>query len=149
MAGLAGAADIAGRNRMGYIATGPEHMEVSMRIRSRLALTIALVAGFAAQALAAEYMEKNERQRVRAYSPGVVTEGGRIVWLAGQTALQDDHGKDLAGNFEGQARQIFHLIDQTLNKAGGGLATMERFGNIGRGECLDESGWFIRRNRRS
>jgi 2-iminobutanoate/2-iminopropanoate deaminase len=124
MAGLAGAADIAGRNRMGYIATGPEHMEVSMRIRSRLALTIALVAGFAAQALAAEYMEKNERQRVRAYSPGVVTEGGRIVWLAGQTALQDDHGKDLAGNFEGQARQIFHLIDQTLNKAGGGVANL-------------------------
>ena len=77
-----------------------------------------------AQALAAEYMEKNERQKARAYSPGVITEGGRIVWLAGQTALQDDQGKDLAGNFEGQARQIFHLIDQTLNKAGGGVANL-------------------------
>ena len=95
-----------------------------MRIHSSLALTCALVAGFTAAALSAEYMEKNERQKARAYSPGVITEGGRIVWLAGQTALQDDHGKDLAGNFEGQARQIFHLIDQTLNKAGGGVASL-------------------------
>jgi 2-iminobutanoate/2-iminopropanoate deaminase len=97
---------------------------VSMRIYSSLALTCALVAGFTAAALSAEYMEKNERQKARAYSPSVITEGGRIVWLAGQTALQDDHGKDLAGNFEGQARQIFHLIDQTLNKAGGGVANL-------------------------
>jgi 2-iminobutanoate/2-iminopropanoate deaminase len=95
-----------------------------MRLRSRLALTCALVAGFTAQALTAEYMEKNERQKARAFSPGVITEGGRIVWLAGQTALQDDQGKNLAGNFEGQARQIFHLMDQTLAKAGGGIANL-------------------------
>jgi 2-iminobutanoate/2-iminopropanoate deaminase len=46
------------------------------------------------------------------------------VWLAGQTALTDDQGKSLAGNFEAQARQVFHLIDQTLNKAGGGVANL-------------------------
>ncbi len=95
-----------------------------MRIHLSFALTCALVAGFAGAAWSAEYMEKNERQKARAYSPGVITEGGRIVWLAGQTALQDDQGKDLAGNFEGQARQVFHLIDQTLNKAGGGVANL-------------------------
>jgi len=95
-----------------------------MRMRSRLALTCALVAGFSVQALTAEYMDKNERQKARAFSPGVITEGGRIVWLAGQTALQDDKGKSLTGNFEGQARQIFHLMDQTLNKAGGGIANL-------------------------
>jgi 2-iminobutanoate/2-iminopropanoate deaminase len=97
---------------------------MSMRLRSRLAPTCALVAGLTVQALTAEYMEKNERQKARAFSPGVITEGGRIVWLAGQTALQDDQGKTLSGNFEGQARQIFHLMDQTLAKAGGGIANL-------------------------
>ncbi len=95
-----------------------------MRIHPRLALACALVGGFGATALAAEYMEKNDRQKERAFSPGVITEGGRTVWLAGQTALADDQGRNLAGNFEGQARQIFHLMDQTLNKAGGGIANL-------------------------
>jgi 2-iminobutanoate/2-iminopropanoate deaminase len=95
-----------------------------MRIHSRLALTCALATGFGATALAAEYMEKNDRQKERAFSPGVITEGGRTVWLAGQTALADDQGRNLAGNFESQARQIFHLMDQTLNKAGGGIANL-------------------------
>jgi 2-iminobutanoate/2-iminopropanoate deaminase len=74
--------------------------------------------------VAAEYMEKTERQMARAFSPGVITEGGRTVWLAGQTALQDDQGRSIAGNFEAQARQVFHLIDQTLNKAGGSVANL-------------------------
>jgi 2-iminobutanoate/2-iminopropanoate deaminase len=109
---------------MRYNCTQLGMMEKSMRLRSRLALTCALIAGFTTQALTAEYMEKSERQKARAFSPGVITEGGRIVWLAGQTALQDDQGKNLAGNFEGQARQIFHLMDQTLAKAGGGIANL-------------------------
>ena len=46
------------------------------------------------------YLEPNERQKTRAYSPAVITEGGRIVWLAGQTALVDGTGRDIAGNFE-------------------------------------------------
>src|SRR5215470_10331704 len=95
-----------------------------MRKRLRLILTAALVAGFAVQALAADYMEKNERQKQRAYSPGVITEGGRIVWLAGQTGLRDENGKDNSGNFEAQARTAFRLIDQTLKKAGGSLANL-------------------------
>jgi 2-iminobutanoate/2-iminopropanoate deaminase len=88
------------------------------------ALASTLVAALASPVPAAEYMEKNERQMARAFSPGVITEGWRTVWLAGQTALADDHGYSLAGNFEGQARQIFHLIDQTLAKAGGGVANL-------------------------
>jgi 2-iminobutanoate/2-iminopropanoate deaminase len=88
------------------------------------ALTCTLATALASPAPAAEYMEKNERQVARAFSPGVITEGGRIVWLAGQTALTDDQGRSLAGNFEAQARQIFHLIDQILNKAGGGVANL-------------------------
>jgi len=72
----------------------------------------------------AVYMEKNEFQKSRAYSPGVITEGGRIVWLAGQTATRDEAGNDISGNFEAQVRAIFSLLDQTLKKAGGSLANM-------------------------
>ena len=39
-------------------------------------------------------------------------------------ARRTTRAADIAGNFEGQARQIFHLIDQTLNKAGGGVANL-------------------------
>jgi enamine deaminase RidA (YjgF/YER057c/UK114 family) len=70
------------------------------------------------------YLEPDERQKTRAYSPAVITEGGRIVWLAGQTAIADGEGKDIAGNFEAQARRVFALIDQTLRRAGGTLADL-------------------------
>ena len=36
----------------------------------------------------AQYMEKTEAQASRAYSPAVMTQGGRTVWLAGQTATR-------------------------------------------------------------
>src|SRR2546423_1342154 len=72
----------------------------------------------------AEYLEKTEFQASRAFSPAVITEGGRTVWLAGQTATRDQSGNDISGNFEAQARTIFHLIDQTLGRAGGSLANL-------------------------
>lgn len=72
----------------------------------------------------ATYMEKNEFQKSRAFSPAVITEGGRIVWLAGQTAGRDDEGRDISGNFEAQTRQIFRLMDGTLKRAGGSLANL-------------------------
>jgi 2-iminobutanoate/2-iminopropanoate deaminase len=46
------------------------------------------------------------------------------VWLAGQTATVDDSGKSLAGDFEGQVRQLFKNLDRTLQKTGGRLADM-------------------------
>jgi 2-iminobutanoate/2-iminopropanoate deaminase len=67
---------------------------------------------------------KTERAQQRGYSPAVVTEGGRIVWLAGQTGTVDDSGKSLANDFEGQARQIFRGFDAVLRKAGGTLADL-------------------------
>jgi 2-iminobutanoate/2-iminopropanoate deaminase len=72
----------------------------------------------------AVYMEKSEFQKSRAFSPAVITEGGRIVWLAGQTATRDEAGNDISGNFEAQVRTIFGLLDKTLRKAGGSLANM-------------------------
>jgi 2-iminobutanoate/2-iminopropanoate deaminase len=67
---------------------------------------------------------KGDRQQASAYSQAVVTEGGKTVWIAGQTATADDSGKSLAGDFEGQTRQVFKLIDATLHKAGGKLSDM-------------------------
>ena len=67
---------------------------------------------------------KTERAQQRGYSPAVVTEGGRIVWLAGQTGTVDNSGKSLANDFEGQARQIFKGFDAVLRKAGGTLADL-------------------------
>jgi enamine deaminase RidA (YjgF/YER057c/UK114 family) len=67
---------------------------------------------------------KAARPQQRGYSLAVITEGGKIVWLAGQTAPVDDSGKSLAGDFEGQVRQIFKLLNATLEKAGGKLSDM-------------------------
>jgi enamine deaminase RidA (YjgF/YER057c/UK114 family) len=67
---------------------------------------------------------KAERAQQRGYSTAVVTEGGRTVWLAGQTATVDDSGKSLANDFEGQTRQIFKQFGATLDKAGGKLGDM-------------------------
>jgi 2-iminobutanoate/2-iminopropanoate deaminase len=72
----------------------------------------------------ATYLEGTEQQKSRAFSPAVITEGGRIVWLAGQTATVDADGKDITGNFEAQTHRVFALIDQTLRRAGGTLANL-------------------------
>jgi enamine deaminase RidA (YjgF/YER057c/UK114 family) len=70
------------------------------------------------------YLEPSERQRSRAYSPAVITEGGRIVWMAGQTAVADADGKDISGDFEAQTRRVFALMDETLRRADGRLADL-------------------------
>jgi 2-iminobutanoate/2-iminopropanoate deaminase len=67
---------------------------------------------------------KGERPQQRGYSQAVITEGGKVVWLAGQLAVVDDSGKSLAGDLAGQVRQIFKLINATLEKAGGKLSDM-------------------------
>ena len=72
----------------------------------------------------AQYLEKSEQQAGRAYSPAVITEGGRTVWLAGQTATRDEAGNDIAGNFDAQVKTIFSLIDKTLRRTGGTLANL-------------------------
>ena len=61
-----------------------------------------------------QHLEGNERQKSRAYSPAVITEGGRIVWLAGQTTTTDLDGKDIAGKFDEQVRTVFQLVNRTL-----------------------------------
>jgi 2-iminobutanoate/2-iminopropanoate deaminase len=71
-----------------------------------------------------EHMEPTAFQKTRAFSPAVITEGGRIAWLAGQTTTVDLDGKDISGKFDEQARTVFGLIGRTLERAGGALANL-------------------------
>ena len=79
--------------------------------------------GLSAAAESKEYL-KGDRPQQRGYSEAVITEGGRMVWLAGQTATLDDNGKSLASDFDGQVRQLFKNLDRTLQKAGGKLGDL-------------------------
>lgn len=81
-------------------------------------LLLAVLLGTALSAAAKECYSPDARARERAFSRAVITEGGKTVWLAGQTA---------AGNldFEGQVRDVFANLDKTIKAAGGrGLADM-------------------------
>lgn len=67
---------------------------------------------------------KRQTAQARAYSQAVITEGGRIVWLAGQVGAADASGNSLTGDFDGQVREVFARLSQTLEEAGGSLADM-------------------------
>jgi enamine deaminase RidA (YjgF/YER057c/UK114 family) len=58
----------------------------------------------------------------RAFSPAVVTQGGKTVWLAGVTAPFDADGNSLAGDLEAQTHEIFRVIAERLATYGGTLA---------------------------
>ena len=68
-----------------------------------------------------QYLEGNAFQKERAYSPAVITQGGRIIWLAGHEAAADSNGKLSADDFEGQTRAAFASMDRTLKRSGGSL----------------------------
>ena len=59
---------------------------------------------------------RRDAAQARAYSQAVVTEGGRIVWLAWQVGAADASGKSLAGDFDGQVREVFSRLGQTLKE---------------------------------
>jgi 2-iminobutanoate/2-iminopropanoate deaminase len=67
---------------------------------------------------------KRQAAQARASSQAVITEGGRIVWLAGQVGAADASGNSLAGDFDGQVREVFSRLNRTLEEAGGSLADM-------------------------
>jgi 2-iminobutanoate/2-iminopropanoate deaminase len=67
---------------------------------------------------------KRDQAQARSYSPAVITEGGKIIWLAGQTGGEDSSGRSLAGDFEGQVRETFARLAKTLEQAGATLADM-------------------------
>ena len=66
----------------------------------------------------------DDRGRERAFSRAVATTGGKIVWLAGQTVTEDAMGRSLAGDFEGQTREIFRILEERLKGFGGDLSNI-------------------------
>jgi len=85
-----------------------------------------LVCALTAPALAKECYAPDARAQERAFSRAVVTEGGKTVWLGGQTGSPEK-------NFEGQVREIFAELDKTIKAVGGAglqdMATMTVFIN--------------------
>ncbi len=67
---------------------------------------------------------KGTWQENRAFSPAVVTRGGRVVWAAGHGAPVDGDGNSLAGDFAAQTRESFRLLAATLERAGARLQDM-------------------------
>jgi enamine deaminase RidA (YjgF/YER057c/UK114 family) len=67
---------------------------------------------------------KRDAAQARAYSQAVVTRGGRTIWLAGQVAGEDGAGRSLAGDFDGQVREVFARLGRTLEEAGARLSDM-------------------------
>jgi enamine deaminase RidA (YjgF/YER057c/UK114 family) len=91
-----------------------------MTIRSFCLLCASAVL-LAGSAQAAQYLEPSNAQR--SYSAGVVTEGGRIVWLAGMGGTVGPDGKKI-NDFAGQTRQAFRNIETALKRAGGSLENL-------------------------
>jgi enamine deaminase RidA (YjgF/YER057c/UK114 family) len=75
------------------------------------------------EAVQRRYVQR-ERAQARGYSQAVVTSGGRTIWLAGQVAAADASGRSLAADFDGQVREVFHRLGQTLEECGASLADM-------------------------
>ena len=84
-------------------------------------IAAALVAMIAGSGYAAQYLEPSNAQR--SYGAGVVTQGGRTVWLAGMGGTTGPDGKKII-DFAGQTRQTFRNIDAALKRAGGSLENL-------------------------
>jgi enamine deaminase RidA (YjgF/YER057c/UK114 family) len=71
-----------------------------------------------APVIAKECYAPDARAQERAFSRAVVTDGGKAIWLGGQTGSPDK-------NFEGQTREAFSELDKTIKAVGGtGLKDM-------------------------
>jgi enamine deaminase RidA (YjgF/YER057c/UK114 family) len=90
-----------------------------MRLRNTGVILAALVAmATLASAEAADYLGPIDAQRT--YSSGVVTQGGKTIWLAGMGGVTGPGGKKNS-DFPSQTRQVFENIAATLKEAGGSL----------------------------
>ena len=80
---------------------------------------LVLVVCGAVNAHAKECYTPDARAKERAFSRAVITEGGKAVWLGGQTASDPNAG------FETQVRDVFASLDKTIKAVGGsGLRDM-------------------------
>ena len=89
------------------------------RTKKQAGIALALcAAAWALPVQAKECYSPDARSKERAFSRAVITQGGKTIWLAGQTAAANL-------DFEGQTRAIFASLDKTIKGAGGsGLRDM-------------------------
>jgi len=80
-----------------------------------------LIVSLATPGMAAQYLQPTNAQR--SYGAGVVTEGGRIVWLAGMGGTTGPDGKKIT-DFAEQTRQAFRNIEKVVKEAGGSLENL-------------------------
>jgi 2-iminobutanoate/2-iminopropanoate deaminase len=93
-------------------------MRLANPIKSIASATILVVVLWAMPSLAKECYAPDARAQERAFSRAVVSEGGKTVWLGGQTGSPNL-------NFEGQVREIFSELDKSIKAVGGsGLKDM-------------------------
>src|ERR1700740_2159455 len=84
----------------------------------RSILAAAAIAASASPVLAKDCYAPDARAQERAFSRAGTTDGGKTIWLGGQTGSPDK-------NFEGQTREIFSELDKTIKAVGGsGLSDM-------------------------
>src|ERR1700681_1911123 len=116
-------------------------MEEEMLARANLMSSIILGATFMVAlamtpVIAKECYAPDARSQERAFSRAVVSEGGKTVWLGGQTGSPNL-------DFEGQAREVFSELDKTIKAVGGNglkdMVTMTVFiGDVRLGDRLTE-----------
>jgi len=89
-----------------------------MNMFSRVAVLGTIAVGMCHPALAAQYLKPTLTER--SYAAGVVTQGGRTVWLAGTGGASRPDGTRIT-DFSEQTRQAFRNIEATLKQTGGTL----------------------------
>ena len=81
-------------------------------------IAAAAIAASATPVLAKDCYAPDALAQQRAFSRAVTTEGGKTIWLGGQTGSPEK-------NFDGQVREIFAELDKTVKAVGGsGLTDM-------------------------
>jgi len=74
---------------------------------------------FVSASMAKECYIPDARAKERAFSRAVITDGGKTIWLGGQTA------SNAQADFESQVREVFASLDKTIKAVGGaGLRDM-------------------------
>ncbi len=81
-------------------------------LASRLLATAIAGAAWATAVQAKECYAPDARAQERAFSRAVVTDGGKVVWLGGQTGAS-------TSSFDDQVREIFSELDKTIKAVGG------------------------------
>ena len=96
--------------------TVPTKLMTSSLVGAALALTLT-----STPTLAKECYAPDPLAQQRAFSRAVITEGGKTVWLGGQTVGSPEKNF----TFEGQVRELFAELDKTIKAVGGaGLQDM-------------------------